>query len=248
MVPAELEFEDRLAGPVTFRMAGWLAGAAAGVGLLVLARDQLWTALPGVLLVIGGLAGAVWRPAGRPAPAWLGPLWAYRQRRRAAPTDETQAASAGRGMADRAGAAAFDPMPERPPTAPAPMDALSAEQWLPPRRPAFGRRGGLAVLSVTVLVVAAGVLLGVRAGWLTGMSAGQTPPPPTAAVPGGPAGDPTSDPPPAWPMPPSPVVPGPADPRWPGDGTAPRVLVPADPFWPWHELLGESGVWTRCGC
>jgi hypothetical protein len=82
-VPADLELEDRLAGPVTFRMAGWLAAAAAGVALLALSRQQIWTAGPGLLLVVGGLAGAMWRPGGRPAAAWLAPLRAYLLRSRA---------------------------------------------------------------------------------------------------------------------------------------------------------------------
>jgi len=82
VVPGDLDVEDRLAGPVTFRMAAWLAAAAAGVALVVASRGAVAVAGLGVLLVAVGLAGAWWRPGGRPVAAWAAPLLAYRKRSR----------------------------------------------------------------------------------------------------------------------------------------------------------------------
>lgn len=82
VVPGDLDVEDRIAGPVTFRMAAWLAAAAAGVALVAASRGAVApTALGHVLLVVG-LAGAWWRPGGRPVGAWIAPLLAYRRRHR----------------------------------------------------------------------------------------------------------------------------------------------------------------------
>lgn len=83
-VPVDLETEERLAGPVTFRMAGWLALAGAGAASLVFSRDTVLLLAAGGLLLPVGLAGAFVRPAGRPLAAWLLPLLGYRQRARAA--------------------------------------------------------------------------------------------------------------------------------------------------------------------
>jgi hypothetical protein len=80
VVPGDLDIEDRLAGPVTFRMAAWLAAAAAGVALVVASRGAVAVAGLGVLLVAVGLVGAWWRPGGRPVAAWAAPLLAYRKR------------------------------------------------------------------------------------------------------------------------------------------------------------------------
>lgn len=89
VVPGDLDVEDRLAGPVTFRMAGWLAAAAAGVALVAAGRGRVPTTVLGVLLVVLGVTGACWRPGGRPAAAWLAPMVAYRRRKRSqAATDE----------------------------------------------------------------------------------------------------------------------------------------------------------------
>ena len=81
VVPGDLDVEDRIAGPVTFRMAAWLAAAAAGVALVVASRGAVAVVGLGVLLVAVGLAGAWWRPGGRPVAAWVAPLLAYRKRR-----------------------------------------------------------------------------------------------------------------------------------------------------------------------
>jgi hypothetical protein len=78
-VPADLELDERLVGPITFRMAAWLAVAGTGVVLAALGPGPAAAAV-GVLFVLAGLAGAFWAPAGRPALAWLRPLVAYRRR------------------------------------------------------------------------------------------------------------------------------------------------------------------------
>lgn len=82
VVPGDLDVEDRLAGPVTFRMAAWLAAAAAGVALVAASHGTPALIAVGVLLVVVGVVGAWWRPGGRPVAAWLAPLVAYRRRRR----------------------------------------------------------------------------------------------------------------------------------------------------------------------
>jgi hypothetical protein len=83
-VPVDLEVEARLAGPVTFRMAGWLAVAIAG-GMLTCANlGSAWLMLAGVVLVLLGGTGALVRPAGRPVAAWLLPVAGYHRRRRIA--------------------------------------------------------------------------------------------------------------------------------------------------------------------
>jgi hypothetical protein len=86
VVPADLDVEDRIAGPVTFRMAAWLAAAAGGVALVATARGAVHLTVLGVVVIAVGLTGAWWRPGGRPVAAWIGPLLAYRKRRRGAVT------------------------------------------------------------------------------------------------------------------------------------------------------------------
>lgn len=81
-VPVELELQDRLAGVVTFRMAGWLAASGAGLALLAFGGGAAAVLVAGVLLVLVGLAGAFWQPAGRPLLWWVLPVAAYRRRRR----------------------------------------------------------------------------------------------------------------------------------------------------------------------
>ncbi len=85
LTPGDLDIEERLAGPVTFRMAGWLAVAAVGVALLFLAPRHPLLVAPGLPLVLVGTAGAFWRPGGRSAAAWLRPLAGYRRRTRGNP-------------------------------------------------------------------------------------------------------------------------------------------------------------------
>ncbi|HEV7207975.1 MAG TPA: hypothetical protein VGN54_04460 [Mycobacteriales bacterium] len=80
-MPADIDVADRIAGPVTLPMAGWLVLAMAGAALAILR----WPApLPvgagAVLLLIGGL-GAWWRPDGRPMLTWLRLLIGFRRRR-----------------------------------------------------------------------------------------------------------------------------------------------------------------------
>lgn len=91
VVPGDLDVEDRLVGPVTFRMAGWLAAAAAGVALVATGRGAVAPTALGIVLAVVGLGGAWWRPGGRPAGAWLAPLLAYRRRRRHVPPTDMQA-------------------------------------------------------------------------------------------------------------------------------------------------------------
>ena len=72
-VPVDLDVEDRLAGPVTFRMAAWFAVAAGGAGLILAEPDRPLVVITGMLLAFVGAVGAWWRPGGRPASAWLLP-------------------------------------------------------------------------------------------------------------------------------------------------------------------------------
>jgi hypothetical protein len=82
-VPFDLDTEDRLLGPVTFRMAGWLAAAGAGAAAVAFSGGAVLLIATGVLLLPLGLAGAFLRPAGRPLLAWARPLLGYRRRERA---------------------------------------------------------------------------------------------------------------------------------------------------------------------
>lgn len=142
VVPADLDVEDRIVGPVTFRMAGWLAAAVVGVALVVAARGDIALTIVGVVVAAVGVAGAWLRPGGRPLGAWVVPLLAYRRRRRAGdPADEEV----------RVETAAGDAAPEGDDSAEAPT--VSAAQ--------NGRRRVAAVVVVGVvacLAVAAGVV------------------------------------------------------------------------------------------
>ncbi|GAC1442390.1 MAG: hypothetical protein NVSMB55_12980 [Mycobacteriales bacterium] len=82
-VPAELELDERLVGAVTFGMASWLAASAAGAVLLGVGGLSAGRLALGLPLVLVGLCGAFWRPGGRAAPSWLGPVSGYLRRRRA---------------------------------------------------------------------------------------------------------------------------------------------------------------------
>lgn len=91
VVPADLDVEDRIVGPVTFRMAGWLAAAVVGVALVVAARGDIALTTVGVVVAAVGVAGAWLRPGGRPLGAWIVPLISYRRRRASdPPVDESQ--------------------------------------------------------------------------------------------------------------------------------------------------------------
>ena len=81
-VPVDLDVEPRLAGPVTFRMAGWLALAALGGAIVGLNLGSPWLILLGIVVSIVGAAGALVRPGGRPLAAWLRPLRIYLRRHR----------------------------------------------------------------------------------------------------------------------------------------------------------------------
>ena len=97
VVPGDLDVEDRIAGPLTFRMAAWLAVAAGGVAMVAASRGDVARVVLGAVLVVVGAAGAWARPGGRPLGAWVVPLVAYRRRRRSydAPVyDEPQACPA----------------------------------------------------------------------------------------------------------------------------------------------------------
>lgn len=82
MVPADLGVEDRLVGPITFRVAAWLAIVAAGVALRAFCGWRPAPVAAGVALVLLGGAGGLWRPGGRPVTSWLRPLAGYWRRRR----------------------------------------------------------------------------------------------------------------------------------------------------------------------
>ena len=64
--PIYLDIEDRIVGPVTFRMAAWLAAAVVGVALVVAARGDVALTTVGVVVAAVGVAGAWLRPGGRP--------------------------------------------------------------------------------------------------------------------------------------------------------------------------------------
>lgn len=85
VVPGDLDVEDRIAGPVTFRMAAWLAAATGGVALVATSHGAPTLVALGLMLVVVGICGACWRPGGRPVGAWIVPLLAYRKRRAARP-------------------------------------------------------------------------------------------------------------------------------------------------------------------
>lgn len=82
-VPPDVDVEDRVIGPLTFRHVGYLALAGAGAAVAVL-HATLAAIVFGAMLVIVGTAGAAWRPQGRPLDTWLGPARAYRERTRSA--------------------------------------------------------------------------------------------------------------------------------------------------------------------
>lgn len=183
MAPADLDVEDRLVGPVTFRMAGWLACAGAGLALLAAARDHPVLAPPGALLAVAGLLGACWRPGGRPAGAWLGPLLAYRRRR---------GQVSGRNAADGAGKrpAGVPPVEEAPAPAPGITPGRARGERL-----AQGWRWAVLPL---VAVIAVGAALVLRAPGPAGRSG---PPPPASPSPA-----PSASP---WPAPMPPGLRGP---------------------------------------
>ena len=162
VVSGDLDVEDRIAGPLTFRMAAWLAAAAGGVALVAASRGDVARVMLGTLLVVTGAAGAWARPGGRPLGAWVVPLLAYRRRRRAY-------------------AAPVDDEPQARPVEAA-EDAV--EDVTVRRRPR--RRSVVAVfLAVAVAVAAAGVAAGTGLGGADAPSpdvAVETPPP----APGGP--------------------------------------------------------------
>lgn len=141
VVPGDLDVEDRIAGPVTFRMAAWLAAAAAGVALLAAAHGAAAPTALGVVVVVVGITGAWWRPGGRPVAAWVAPLLAYRKRRR----------SHGTAVDD-------DPMPEPDvtvepePTTDEPAPRRAVPTWRHGRVVAGVATGALALTAALVLV------------------------------------------------------------------------------------------------
>lgn len=82
MVPADLEVEDRIVGPVTFRLAGWLAAGAAGIALATLCWPNIPVTVLGGLVALAGLAGGFARPGRRPLAWWTRPVIAYLRRAR----------------------------------------------------------------------------------------------------------------------------------------------------------------------
>lgn len=83
IVPADLEVEDRIVGPITFRLAGWLATAAAGIALSALCWPKIPVTVLGALVALAGLAGGFARPGQRPLAWWTRPVAAYLHRARA---------------------------------------------------------------------------------------------------------------------------------------------------------------------
>ena len=161
VVPGDLDVEDRIAGPLTFRMAAWLAAAAGGAALIAASQGDVARVVLGAVLVVAGAAGAWARPGGRPLGAWVAPLVAYRRRRRsyAAPVDD------------------------EPQARPAEVAEDAIEDVTVRRRPS--RRWSLVAVFLAVGVAAAGVAVGAGLGGADAPSpdvAVETPPP----APGGP--------------------------------------------------------------
>lgn len=82
MVPADLDVEDRIVGPVTSRLAGWLAAGAAGIALAALCWPNVPVTVLGGLAALAGLAGGFARPGRRPLAWWTRPVIAYLRRAR----------------------------------------------------------------------------------------------------------------------------------------------------------------------
>jgi hypothetical protein len=135
-VPADLDVEDRLVGPITFRAAGWLAVAGVGVGLLILARRQPVLAIPGMLLLAGGVLGAWWKPGGRPMLAWALPLLTYRRRRRRTSRDPISAPT----QPKKAERRNDEPNQSVAPASDVPASEVTAEQSQPRKRPRIRSR------------------------------------------------------------------------------------------------------------
>lgn len=163
-VPVELELQDRLAGAVTFRMAGWLAASGAGLALLAFGGGTAAVLVAGVLLVLVGLAGAFWQPAGRPLLSWVLPVAAYRRRRRNERQPHAEEAS--------------DSAPPSPELAEGVAEVVTKFDLLA-LAPGVGRRRAVAGLVLTVMVGLAGV-----GGWAWSRhTAGTAVVPPAPAVP-----------------------------------------------------------------
>jgi hypothetical protein len=143
VVPGDLDVEDRIAGPVTFRMAAWLAAAGAGVALVAASRGAVAPTALGVVLLVVGIAGAWWRPGGRPVGAWVAPLLAYRRRRRS---------FTGATAEDEVEVVVSEPSAVEPEPAEEPHRAV-VTPWRPGRVVAVGVTGALVVAAVVSLVV-----------------------------------------------------------------------------------------------
>lgn len=164
VVPGDLDVDDRIAGPLTFRMAAWLAAAAGGVAMVAASRGDVARVVLGAVLVVAGAAGAWARPGGRPLGAWVVPLVAYRRRRRAY-------------------AAPVDDEPQARPVAVAEDAVEDVTVRRRPRRRSVG--AVFLAVAVAVAVAAAGMAVGTGLGWDDVPSpdvAVETPPP----APGGP--------------------------------------------------------------
>lgn len=148
VVPADLDVEDRIVGPVTFRMAAWLAAAVVGVALVVAARGDIALTTIGVVMAAVGVAGAWLRPGGRPLGAWIVPLLAFRRRLRASDpaVDESPVESA---------------QPEPPMDAESTV-AVPLAEVRPTRRARAGGVVVVGVLSVALLVGAVALRLSPR--------------------------------------------------------------------------------------
>ncbi|HVF05276.1 MAG TPA: hypothetical protein VNA20_10575 [Frankiaceae bacterium] len=159
VVPGDLDVEDRIAGPVTFRMAAWLAAAVAGAALIAAGRGAIAPTVLGLVLLVVGVAGAWWRPGGRPVVAWVAPLLAFRKRRRS-----YLAATAAE--EDAPEPAVVEPEPE--PTEPPPPDTEPMSEPTQSGPPSKQRRSGrvvaAAVTSAAVVTVAAVVFTTSRGG------------------------------------------------------------------------------------
>jgi len=246
-VPGDIDVPDRLAGPVTLPMAGWLALAGAGAALAVLRWPAPLPVVAGGSLLALGVAAAFCRPDGRSLLTWLRLALGYRRRRSAAgetveaaqlaePGDSPPPGDAPAPAASEAVTAkpvTATPVTAKPVTAkPVTPKAVAAERVAaePGEAPVAVRtrvRAPLAgrALALTVAVaLAASLAVGARL--LAGQPSRSAPPSPAAPF-----------------APVAPVVPFPAP--IPPDPWAGSLPAPGGDLGFWLVLLGPG---ADCGC
>jgi len=231
-VPGDIDVPDRLAGPVTLPMAGWLALAGAGAALAVLRWPAPLPVVAGGSLLALGVAAAFCRPDGRSLLTWLRLTLGYRRRRSAAGETVEAGQLAEPGDSPPPGDAPVPAASEAVTAKPVTPKAVAAERVATEtgkapvavrtrvRAPLAGR-----ALALTVAVaLAASLAVGARL--LAGQPSRSAPPSPAAPF-----------------APVAPVVPFPA-PIPPDPWAGPLPAPEGDPGF-WLALLGPG---ADCGC